>query len=79
MTFTDKDALKVTYGHHILGYFLDNAHDKRVEGNPVLFTNWHEHSFWQINDDRTLSPKDLTDLVIGWKDNRLQLVKNVSE
>jgi len=65
VTFTDKDAIKIISGHHTLGYCLDNWYDKCEEGNRQHFSNWHEHSFWQFNEDMTISPRGKSHLVIG--------------
>eukprot|EP00746_Dinoflagellata_sp_MGD_P131793 gnl/MRDRNA2_/MRDRNA2_65542_c0_seq2.p1 gnl/MRDRNA2_/MRDRNA2_65542_c0~~gnl/MRDRNA2_/MRDRNA2_65542_c0_seq2.p1 ORF type:complete len:390 (+),score=39.52 gnl/MRDRNA2_/MRDRNA2_65542_c0_seq2:25-1170(+) len=59
----------VVWGHHTLGFMLDNWHGKCDIGTNCHFSNWSVDSAhcWQLNEnDMTISPRGKRHVVLGW-------------
>ena len=60
------------WGHHTLGYTLDNWYGKHDIGTRVHMSNWigEDALVWQFNeDDCTISPRGSRHVVLGWGDD----------
>jgi hypothetical protein len=72
VAFADAGGCVCVWGHHTLGYTLDNWDGKHACGTRVHMSNWTGEKVlaWQFNeDDWTISPRGSRHVVLGWGDD----------
>lgn len=69
VAFAPDGGCVVVWGHHTLGFMLDNWYGKCDVGTNCHFSNWSVDSAhcWQLNEnDMTISPRGQRHVVLGW-------------